>query len=223
MRRRTSVLERPGTRCRASTFIGVLKSFYQAALLEAGIDEAGRGCLAGPVSAAAVILPKNFHHPLLNDSKQLSETARDVLRPIIEREAISWAVAFSEPEEIDRINILQASFMAMHRAVDALDVKPDLLLVDGNRFMPYSGIPHHCVIKGDSIYASIAAASVLAKTHRDELMCRLHAEHPHYDWARNKGYPTKDHRARIDEFGLSAYHRLSFRKGRKLTVEPQGQ
>lgn len=196
----------------------MLKSFYQKDLLEAGLDEAGRGCLAGPVAAAAVVLPKDFHHPLLNDSKQLTEASRDTLRPIIEREAITWSVAFSEPEEIDRINILQASLTAMHRAVDALEMKPGLLLVDGNRFRPYPGILHQCIVKGDSLYASIAAASILAKTHRDELMRCLHAEHPHYDWARNKGYPTKDHRTRIDEHGASAHHRHSFRKGRKSSA-----
>lgn len=189
----------------------MLKPFFEEHALEAGLDEAGRGCLAGPVSAAAVILPNYFHHPLLADSKQLSEADRDLLRPIIEKEAIAWAVAFSEAEEIDRINILQASFTAMHRAVDALNFKPSLLLVDGNRFRPYAGIPHHCVVKGDSIYASIAAASILAKTHRDELMYRLHTAHPHYGWARNKGYPTKAHRTCIAEHGVSEHHRKSFR------------
>lgn len=193
----------------------MLRPFFREDLLEAGLDEAGRGCLAGPVSAAAVILPKDFYHPLLNDSKQLSEADRDALRPIIEREALAWTVAFSEPEEIDRVNILQASITAMHRAVDALELRPGLLLVDGNRFRPYLGIPHHCVVKGDSIYTSIAAASILAKTHRDELMRNLHATHPQYGWARNKGYPTQDHRARIAEHGVSAHHRRSFRMGLK--------
>ena len=189
----------------------MLSPHFQTDVLEAGLDEAGRGCLAGPVCAAAVVLPKDFFHPLLNDSKQLSEAARDELRPVIEREALAWAVAFVEPEEIDRINILQASFAAMHRAVDALKIKPGLLLVDGNRFTPYLGIPHQCFIKGDGRFASIAAASILAKTHRDERMRALHTEHPRYDWMRNKGYPTADHRARIAQHGICAQHRRSFR------------
>ena len=195
----------------AIIFSIVLAPFFQTDVPEAGLDEAGRGCLAGPVCAAAVILPQGFHHPLLNDSKQLSEAARDELRPVIEREAIAWAVSFVEPDEIDRINILQASFAAMHRAVDALKAKPRLLLVDGNRFSPYLGIPHQCFIKGDGRFASIAAASILAKTHRDERMRALHSEHPHYDWAQNKGYPTANHRARIAQHGICLQHRKSFR------------
>lgn len=179
--------------------------------MEAGCDEAGRGCLAGPVYAAAVILPAGFFHPLLNDSKQLGEKERDLLRPIVEAEAIAWAVASVTPEEIDRINILKASFKAMHLAVDALRTRPELLLIDGNRFTPYLGIPHQCVIQGDALYASIAAASILAKTHRDEYMHRLHDELPFYAWNENKGYPTPMHKRRIAEHGLSLHHRKTFR------------
>lgn len=188
-----------------------LLPFHQPHLLEAGCDEAGRGCLAGPVCAAAVILPRDFYHPLLNDSKQLTEHQRDTLRPVIEREALAWAVAMVEPAEIDRINILKASFLAMHRALDALTLRPEFILVDGNRFTIYPTLPHLCVVKGDSIYASIAAASVLAKTWRDEAMTRLHAQHPHYDWHRNKGYPTEAHRAALRVHGMTAQHRRSFR------------
>lgn len=178
--------------------------------MEAGCDEAGRGCLAGPVFAAAVILPKTFRHPLLNDSKQLSEEERDKLRPLIERKALAWAVAMVDHEEIDRINILKASFKAMHLAVDQLNIRPELLLIDGNRFTPYLGIAHHCVVQGDAIYASIAAASVLAKTHRDEYMYRLHEAHPQYGWNDNKGYGTAFHRQQIKLNGLSPYHRKTF-------------
>ena len=178
----------------------------------AGIDEAGRGPLAGPVVAGAVILPKEFYHPLLNDSKKLSEKQRDLLRPIIEKEAIDWAVAVVDHQMIDEINILQASFLAMHQCVDQLKTKPKLLLIDGNRFKPYNGISHLCMVKGDSRYLSIAAASILAKTHRDEIMYKLHKEYPVYGWNRNKGYPTKGHREAIAAFGLSPYHRRSFRQ-----------
>lgn len=188
-----------------------LLPYFQTELLEAGCDEAGRGCVAGPVVAAAVILPKDFYHPLLNDSKQLSEKKRDLLRPIIEKEAISWAVAFVDHQEIDQINILQASFKAMHLAVDDLSVRPELLLIDGNRFKPYWQIPHQCIVKGDSKYASIAAASVLAKTNRDEYMLKIAEEFPAYDWATNKGYPTPKHKALIKEIGYARYHRLSYK------------
>ena len=188
-----------------------LLPFHQSNFLEAGCDEAGRGCLAGPVCAAAVILPRDFHHPLLNDSKQLTENQRNILRPVIEREALAWAVAMVEPAEIDRINILKASFLAMHRALDTLALRPEFILVDGNRFTAYPTLPHLCVIKGDSIYSSIAAASVLAKTWRDEAMTRLHTQHPHYDWHRNKGYPTEAHRAALRSYGMTQHHRRSFR------------
>lgn len=189
----------------------MLLPYYHKTGIEAGCDEAGRGCLAGPVTAAAVILPKAFKHPLLNDSKLLTHTQREQLRPIIETEAIAYAVCFVEPAEIDEVNILNASFLAMHRAIDQLTTRPDLLLIDGNRFTPYLGIPHACIIKGDGKYLSIAAASVLAKTYRDEYMERLHVEHPQYGWNQNKGYPTKAHRKAILEKGSCAYHRQSFR------------
>jgi ribonuclease HII len=189
----------------------MLLPFFTPGITEAGCDEAGRGCLAGPVFAASVILPATFHHPLLNDSKQLSHDARILLRPIIEREAIAWSVRQVDHEEIDRINILKASFKAMHLAVDMLQTRPDLLLIDGNRFTPYLGIAHHCVVKGDSIYASIAAASVLAKTYRDDFMLSLHEQHPEYHWHENKGYPTPFHKKQVKSLGLSPYHRKSFR------------
>ncbi len=191
--------------------IALLHSFYQEELIEAGLDEAGRGCYAGPVFAAAVILPKTFFHPLLNDSKQLSVAQRNLLRPIIEKEAIAYAVAMVSHEEIDNINILQASFKAMHLAIKNLKTKPQLLLIDGNRFVPYLNIPHQCIIKGDGLYASIAAASVLAKTYRDDFMMNLHEQHPHYNWYKNKGYGTKEHREAIEKHGLCEYHRKSFR------------
>jgi ribonuclease HII len=189
----------------------LLKSFYQDKLVEAGCDEAGRGCLAGPVFAAAVILPKRFSHPVLNDSKQLSEKQRNELRTIIEAEAISYAVASIDNEEIDHINILRASFKAMHLAVEQLKEKTQLLLIDGNRFIKYKKIPHRCIIKGDAIYASIAAASILAKTYRDEFMLKLHEEFPCYSWHTNKGYGTEEHRKAIEQYGLCRYHRKSFR------------
>ncbi len=181
---------------------------------EAGVDEAGRGCLAGPVTAAAVILPPDYYHPDLNDSKQLSARQRERLRPIIEREALAWAVAEASPVEIDRINILQASLLAMHRAIDALVVRPEHLLIDGNRFVPYPMVPHTCVVRGDATYLSIAAASILAKTHRDEFMSQLANEFPHYGWIDNAGYPTEQHRAAIRAHGPCGWHRLSFRGGR---------
>ncbi|MDY4042449.1 MAG: ribonuclease HII [Marinifilaceae bacterium] len=178
--------------------------------VEAGCDEAGRGCLAGPVFAAAVILPEDFSNEMLNDSKQLSEKKRDQLRQIIEKEALAWAVAQVDNEEIDQINILNASITAMHRALDALTVTPEHILVDGNRFKPYRDIPHHCIVKGDGKYMAIAAASILAKTHRDEYMRQLHEQYPVYDWQRNKGYPTAAHREQIRQHGITPYHRKSF-------------
>jgi len=179
--------------------------------LEAGCDEAGRGCLAGPVFAAAVILPEGFYHPELNDSKQLSLKKREILRPVIEEAAIAWAVARVEPAEIDEINILNASFLAMHRALSALKVKPEFLLIDGPRFNPYPGISHSCEIRGDGRFMSIAAASVLAKTHRDDYMKGLHEEYPVYNWKQNMGYPTREHRNAIRMTGACRYHRKSFR------------
>lgn len=187
-----------------------LAPYFNISAIEAGCDEAGRGCLAGPVVAAAVILPIDFHHPFLNDSKQLTEKKRELLRPIIERESIAYGVAFVTPEEIDAINILNASFLAMHRAIEQLNTVPNLLLIDGNRFNPYKDVQHECMIKGDGRFASIAAASVLAKTYRDEYMHKIHQEHPNYNWQKNKGYPTKEHRSAIKEFGGTSYHRNSF-------------
>jgi ribonuclease HII len=189
----------------------LLKPFYQTELTEAGCDEAGRGCLAGPVFAAAVILSEKFFHPLLNDSKQVSEKHRNELRSFVESEAIAWSVASIDNNEIDRINILKASFKAMHAALDKLKTKPQLLLIDGNRFAPYKKIPHRCIVKGDEIYTSIAAASILAKTHRDEYMLSLHKKFPHYAWHNNKGYGTAGHRHSIKQFGVCKYHRRSFR------------
>ncbi|GAB4014863.1 ribonuclease HII [Spirosoma koreense] len=189
----------------------MLRSCYNANAIEAGLDEVGRGCLAGPVVAAAVILPSDYTHPILNDSKQLTRTQRETLRIAIERDALAWAVAEVSHEDIDRINILKASFLAMHRAVDALAIKPEHLLVDGNRFVPYPMIPHTCIVKGDAHFLAIAAASVLAKTYRDALMERLGEEFPAYGWAQNVGYPTVAHRAAIQQFGPTKYHRMSFR------------
>ena len=183
---------------------------YKSKLIIAGCDEAGRGCLAGPVVAAAVILPKSFKNKMLNDSKVLSEKKRDLLRPIIEKEAIAWAVGIVNPKEIDKINILNASFLAMHRAIDSLSTKAELLLIDGNRFNPYSEIPHECIIKGDGKYLSIAAASVLAKTYRDDIMKELDLSFPTYNWKQNKGYPTKQHRKAIAKFGANKHHRKTF-------------
>ena len=183
---------------------------YKSKLIIAGCDEAGRGCLAGPVVAAAVILPKSFKNKILNDSKVLSEKKRDFLRPIIEKQAIAWAVGIVSPSEIDKINILNASFLAMHRAIESLNTKAELLLIDGNRFNPYPEIPHECIIKGDGKFLSIAAASILAKTYRDDIMKELDAEFPAYNWKQNKGYPTKQHRKAIAEFGANIHHRKTF-------------
>jgi ribonuclease HII len=187
-----------------------LRCHYQEKLREAGCDEAGRGCYAGPVFAAAVILAPDFFHPLLNDSKQVTEENRNLLRPYIEVNALAWAVARVDHDEIDQINILRASFKAMHLALDQLRLRPKLLLIDGNRFIRYRRTPHRCIVQGDSIFASIAAASILAKTWRDEYMRRLHIEFPHYGWESNKGYGTREHRDAIEKHGLCKYHRKSF-------------
>ena len=198
----------------------MLLPYLEANRLEAGCDEAGRGCLAGSVYAAAVILPPDFQNEDLNDSKQLSEKKRCALRPIIEREAIAWAVGVVTPEEIDKINILKASFLAMHRAIEQLKIKPEHLLIDGNRFTPYPNIPHTTVVKGDGKYLSIAAASILAKTYRDDYMNQLAEECPDYHWVENKGYPTKAHREAIRKFGITPYHRKSFTLlPKQLTIE----
>ncbi|MBK7433085.1 MAG: ribonuclease HII [Chitinophagaceae bacterium] len=188
----------------------MLSPYFDSTLLEAGIDEAGRGCYAGPVFAAAVILPKDFHDPLLNDSKQLNEKQRDRLRPLIEKEALAFSVQQVSNLDIDRINILQATYRAMHGAIAALKIKPELLLVDGNRFAPYPQIRHHCIVKGDGKFASIAAASILAKTWRDEFMQQLHTEYPQYGWNSNKGYGTATHRKAIEQYGLCDHHRKSY-------------
>ena len=188
----------------------MLENFYQNKFIEAGCDEAGRGCYAGPVFAAAVILPKKFYHPLLNDSKQVKEKDRNELRLFIEKKAVAFAVAKVDNDEIDRINILKASFKAMHLAIDQLKKNPELLIIDGNRFNAYQNIPHHCIIKGDGKYASIAAASILAKTYRDAYMLELHQTFPMYGWDKNKGYGTLVHRNAIAEFGITNYHRKSF-------------
>ena len=187
-----------------------LLSYLNAGLIEAGCDEAGRGPLAGPVFAAAVILPKDFRHPLLNDSKKMTEKARETLRPIIEKEAVAWAVEMVSAEEIDTINILNASITGMQRAVRRLCVRPEYLLIDGNRFKPFDGYEYQCIVKGDAKFASIAAASVLAKTYRDEYMRKLAQEYPQYGWERNMGYPTKEHIAAIIEHGYTIHHRKSF-------------
>jgi len=189
----------------------MLQRFYQS-IDEVGTDEAGRGCLAGPVTAAALILPGDFQNAILNDSKQLSENKREILKPIIEKNALCFGVAHVYPEEIDKINILNASILAMHKAIDQLTSNLKFIIVDGNRFKPYHDIPYECIIKGDSKYMSIAAASVLAKTNRDKYMEKLHQEYPMYNWKQNKGYPTKEHRAAIRKFGLTKYHRKSFRQ-----------
>jgi len=188
----------------------MLLPYLHKDLIEAGCDEAGRGCLAGSVYAAAVILPSNFMNEILNDSKKLTEKQRYALRPLIEKEALAWAVGIVTAEEIDEINILNASILAMHRAVAQLQIIPQHLIVDGNRFKPYSDVPHTTVVKGDGKYLSIAAASVLAKTYRDDYMLGLHAEYPHYDWANNKGYPTLKHRTAIKAYGTTPYHRMTF-------------
>jgi ribonuclease HII len=196
----------------------MLKPSFTADLTEAGCDEAGRGCLAGPVYAAAVILPKDYFQPLLNDSKKLSARQREKLREIIERDAISWAVASVDNQAIDEVNILNASILAMHRALDSLSRKPEMILVDGNRFHPYMGIEHKCIIKGDGIYMSIAAASILAKTYRDDFMLGLDSLFPQYGWKQNKGYPTRIHRQSISQYGITKYHRRSFRLGEQLKL-----
>jgi ribonuclease HII len=196
----------------------MLKSSFTGGLIEAGCDEAGRGCLAGPVFAAAVILPKDYIHPLLNDSKKLTAIQREKLRVIIEKDAVAWAVASVDNETIDQVNILNASIMAMHLAVDKLDIRPELILADGNRFHPYPGIPHRCIIKGDSLYLSIASASILAKTYRDDFMRDLAERFPEYNWKKNKGYPTETHREAIGLYGITVFHRKTFRleKQKKL-------
>ena len=188
----------------------MLASHYYKGKVEAGCDEAGRGCLAGSVYAAAVIFPENYQNEDLNDSKQLTDKRRKLLREIIERDAVAWAVGIVTPEEIDRINILNASILAMHRALDQLKVRPEAVIVDGNRFKPYQKIPHTTIVKGDGKYLSIAAASILAKTYRDDYMDALAEEYPQYDWLSNKGYPTKKHRDAIRQYGMTPYHRKSF-------------
>lgn len=189
----------------------MLKSYLNKDLIEAGCDEAGRGCLAGSVFAAAVILPKDYTNEELNDSKKLSETMRYKLRETIERDALAWAIGIVTPEEIDKINILNASILAMHRALDKLKLRPENIIVDGNRFKPYNNTPYTTIVKGDGKYLSIAAASILAKTYRDDYMNKLADEYPQYDWLSNKGYPTKKHRDAIARYGTSPYHRMSFR------------
>ena len=189
----------------------MLKPYYQENTIEAGCDEAGRGCLAGPVFAASVILPPDYKNTIRNDSKQLSESKRNTLRKEIEAEAIAFCVASMDNNEIDQYNILKASILSMHKAVSGLKTIPQLLLIDGNKFIPYKEIPHKCIIKGDATYMSIAAASILAKTYRDEFMYNIAKEFPQYQWDKNKGYPTKDHRDAISKYGVTKYHRLSFR------------
>ncbi len=197
-----------------------LQLYLQQGRVEAGCDEAGRGCLAGPVFAAAVILPPDFENDLLNDSKKLTEKQRYALRPIIEEQAVAFAVGVVDNLEIDKINILNASFLAMHRAVTQLKLSPEFLLIDGNRFKPYPNIPHACIVKGDGKFLPIAAASVLAKTYRDDFMDKIHQEYPHYNWIENKGYPTLFHRKVVRERGVSPYHRMSFaNQGDQLRLE----
>ena len=188
-----------------------LKKYYKNVKYEAGCDEAGRGCLAGPVFAASVILPKSFFNPVLNDSKQLSEKKRYELREVIQQNAISWAVGIVDNNMIDEINILNASILAMHKAIDRLNVRPTFLIIDGNRFKQYKDIPHKCIVKGDSKYLSIAAASILAKTYRDDFMKKIHKQYPNYNWQQNKGYPTKQHREALSKFGITSYHRKTFK------------
>jgi ribonuclease HII len=189
----------------------MLQANYSGFSLEAGTDEAGRGCLSGPVVAAAVILPEHFTHPLLNDSKQLSEKNRMLLKPIIEKEALAFGVSFVWQDEVDKINVLQASITGMHRAIESLEIQPEFIIVDGNKFRNYKEIPHETIVKGDAKYLSIAAASVLAKTYRDEYMAKIHEEFPVYNWQKNKGYPTKEHRNAIRQFGATKYHRKTFK------------
>jgi ribonuclease HII len=194
-----------------SFLCNMLKSNFSGFSLEAGTDEAGRGCLSGPVVAAAVILPKDFSHPFLNDSKQLSEKKREALRPIIEENALAFAVSFVWQQEVDEINVLQASITAMHRAIKQLKILPEFIIVDGNKFKQFKEIPHETIVKGDAKYVSIAAASVLAKTYRDDYMAKIHQKYPMYNWKKNKGYPTKEHRNAIREFGANEHHRKTFR------------
>ena len=189
----------------------MLKLNYSGVTLEAGTDEAGRGCLSGPVVAAAVILPDNFQHDFLNDSKQLSEKKRQLLRPYIEEHALAYGVSFVEHEEVDEINVLQASITGMHRSIEQLSPQPEFIIIDGNKFKPYKETPHQTIVKGDAKFMSIAAASVLAKTYRDEYMEKIHKEFPQYNWKKNKGYPTKEHRNAIREFGATPYHRMTFK------------
>jgi ribonuclease HII len=197
----------------------MLEQSFTKSIIEAGCDEAGRGCLAGPVFAGAVILPADFNNELLNDSKKLKEKDRDALRLIIEKEALAWAVGIVDHKKIDEINILNASYLAMHLAVDQLSITPELLLIDGNRFKTYKSIPHQCIIKGDGKFMSIAAASILAKTHRDEYMKSLHEKYPQYNWKQNKGYPTLAHRKAITAHGVTPFHRLSFNLNEQLKLK----
>jgi len=197
----------------------MLKKSFTNKLIEAGCDEAGRGCFAGPVFAAAVIFPDDFENEILNDSKQLSEKNRDELRIIIEEKAIAWSVGIVDNIKIDEINILNASILAMHRAIEKLKILPELLLIDGNRFKQYKNIPHECIIKGDGKFLSIAAASILAKTHRDEYMRKIHCEFPKYDWINNKAYPTRKHKDAIIKYGITPYHRRSFNLNEQLKLE----
>lgn len=189
----------------------MLKNNFSGFQLEVGTDEAGRGCLSGPVVAAAVILPTNFKHKLLNDSKQLSDSKRNILRPIIEKEALSYGVSFVHHNEVDQLNVLQASITGMHRSIRNMKIVPEYIIVDGNKFREYRNIPYQTIVKGDAKYMSIAAASVLAKTYRDDFMKKIHLEFPEYNWKKNKGYPTKEHRNAIKEFGITKYHRKTFR------------
>lgn len=189
----------------------MLKNNFSGFQFEAGTDEAGRGCLSGPVVAAAVILPQNFHHEFLNDSKQISEKKRKILRPIIEKEALSYSVSFVDNEEVDALNVLQASITGMQRSINQLSVVPEFIIVDGNKFKPYNEIPYKTIVKGDAKYVSIAAASILAKTYRDDFMKKIHLEYPVYNWKKNKGYPTKEHRKVIQEIGITKYHRKTFK------------
>ncbi|WP_299673189.1 ribonuclease HII [uncultured Tenacibaculum sp.] len=189
----------------------MLQMNFSGFVLEAGTDEAGRGCLAGPVVAAAVILPEDFHHELLNDSKQISEKKRNILRPFIEENAIAHAVCFIDNEEVDKLNVLQSSIVGMHRSLERLKTQPEFIIIDGNKFKPYKEIPYETIVKGDAKFMSIAAASVLAKTYRDDFMEKIHKEFPEYNWKKNKGYPTKEHREAIRNFGATKYHRKSFR------------
>ncbi len=197
----------------------MLKSCFTIDKIEAGCDEAGRGCLAGPVVAAAVILPKDYKNQMLDDSKKLNEKKRDALRIEIMRDALAWGIGVVSNEEIDKINILNASFLAMHRAIDQLKLRPELLLIDGNRFKPYHDLPYHTIVKGDGKYLSIAAASILAKTERDAIMQKLHKEFPDYDWNKNKGYPTRKHILAVEQFGQTPYHRKSFHVKRQLSIQ----